>query len=110
MPVRTLIVTDKNKLNFAPATEIEEIYQNIATILKTIRGSVPLDRDFGVDWSPVDMPEPVAMNRYRAEVIDAIERDEPRARVLSIDFVNTKDGVVDGILSPKITVEIVTND
>lgn len=36
-------------VDFAPATETEEILQNLRTILVTAMGSVPLDRAFGVD-------------------------------------------------------------
>ena len=106
----TLIVTAENKLNLAPQNEREEIYQNVATILKTIQGSVPLDRDFGVDGSYIDLPMPMAKGQWQAEIIDAIERDEPRVRVLSVDFKENSIDAMDGILSPIVTVEIITND
>lgn len=106
----TLIVTTENKLNLAPKNEREEIYQNIATILKTIQGSVPLDRDFGVDGSYIDLPMPIAKGQWQAEIIDAIERDEPRVRVLQVDFEENTTDAMDGILSPIVTVEIITND
>lgn len=106
----TLIVTTENKLNLAPKNEREEIYQNIATILKTIKGTVPLDRDFGVDGSYIDLPMPMAKGQWQAEIIDAIERDEPRVRVLSVDFQENSIDAMDGILSPVVTVEIITND
>lgn len=106
----TLIVTTENKLNLAPKNEREEIYQNIATILKTIQGSVPLDRDFGVDGSYIDLPMPMAKGQWQAEIIDAIEQDEPRVRVLQVDFEENTIDAMDGILSPIVTVEIITND
>lgn len=106
----TLIVTTDSKLNLAPQNEREEIYQNIATILKTIKGTVPLDREFGVDGSYIDLPMPMAMGQWQAEIIDAIERDEPRVRVLKVDFKENKTDAMDGILSPVVTVEIMTND
>ena len=106
----TLIVTTENKLNLAPKNEREEIYQNIATILKTIQGTVPLDRDFGVDGSYIDLPMPMAKGQWQAEIIDAIERDEPRVRVLNVDFKENSIDAMDGILSPVVTVEIITND
>ena len=39
-----------------PASEMEEIIQNIKTILTTLQGSVPLDREFGIDPSVIDKP------------------------------------------------------
>ena len=53
---------------------------------------------------------PMAKGQWQAEIIDAIERDEPRVRVLSIDFKENSIDAMDGILSPVVTVEIITND
>ena len=37
-----------------PESEIEEILQNIKTILSTYKGTVPLMRDFGIDPNLID--------------------------------------------------------
>ena len=37
-------VTD-NRISLAPESEVAEILQNVQTIISTVRGSVPLDRD-----------------------------------------------------------------
>ena len=105
-----ITVSTNNRLTLAPQNEREEIYQNVATILKTIQGTVPLDRDFGVDGSSIDLPMPIAKGQWQAEIIDAIERDEPRVRVLQVDFEENTIDAMDGILSPIVTVEIITND
>ena len=39
-------VTD-NRISLAPESEVAEILQNVQTIISTVRGSVPLDREFG---------------------------------------------------------------
>ena len=49
-------VTLDEKINFAPDSEVEEILQNIRTILSTRIGTVPLDRDFGTTWEHIDKP------------------------------------------------------
>ena len=43
-------------------------------------------RHFGTDWQWLDLPEPAAMAKYRADLIDAIEQWEPRVKVISIAF------------------------
>ena len=37
------------EINLQPENEIEEIIQNVSTILTTRKGSVPLDRGFGIN-------------------------------------------------------------
>ncbi|MGN1149985.1 MAG: GPW/gp25 family protein, partial [Sutterella sp.] len=86
--------------------EVREILQNVRTILSTRKGSVPLDRDFGLTWEHVDKPLPVAKMLMRSEVIDAIEAYEPRAKVSSVDFEDDETSAMDGVLKPKVIVEI----
>ena len=66
-------VTLSSQVDFAPSDEVREILQNVRTILSTRKGSVPLDRDFGLTWAHIDKPMPVAKMLMRSEVIDAIE-------------------------------------
>ncbi len=104
MAVYTVSVA-KN-INIAPETVTEEIIQNIQIILSTAKGTVPLDRDFGIDWTMLDEPTPMAMMLARTEIIDAIEEYEPRAKVKSITFKKDVDLARDGGLIPIVTVEI----
>lgn len=99
-------VTLNDEVNFAPQTEIEEILQNIRTILKTRVGSVTLDREFGVSWEHIDKPLPIAKALLTAEVIEKIELYEPRARVESVDFDETQGEAMDGILKPRVIVSL----
>lgn len=99
-------VTLSSQVDFAPSDEVREILQNVRMILSTRKGSVPMDRDFGLTWEHVDKPMPVAEMLMRSEVIDAVERYEPRARVTSVDFAEDLDGAMDGVLKPVVTVQI----
>ncbi len=92
-------------VDFAPEG-VMEILQNVRTILATRKGSVPLDRDFGISWGNVDQSLPAAKMLMRSEVIDAIERHEPRAKVTSVDFAEDVEGAMDGVLKPIVTVQI----
>lgn len=99
-------VTLTDSVDFSPSSETAEILQNVRTILKTRLGSVPLDRDFGISWEHVDKPYPVAKAQMTAEVIDVIETYEPRARVESVEFEETEDAVMQGVLKPRVIVSI----
>ncbi len=89
-------------VNFAPQTEVEEILQNVRTIISTEIYSVPLDRDFGIDASFVDKPTAKAQAMLSSEIIRAVREYEPRATISSISF--TAD--IDGKLTPNVEVTI----
>ena len=93
-------------VDFAPSDEVREILQNVRTIIGTRRGSVPLDRDFGISWSFVDRTIDVAQMLLRAEIVDAVERYEPRARVADISFSAAGKDLSEGELKPAVTVSI----
>lgn len=99
-------VTLSSQVDFAPSDEVREILQNVRTILSTRKGSVPLDRDFGLTWAHIDKPMPVAKMLMRSEVIDAIEEYEPRTTVVSVDFDEDTASAMDGILNPRVVVQI----
>lgn len=85
------------------ASDEKEVLQNVAVILATRIGSVPLDRTFGTDWSAVDQPRPLAAQRMKAAVVDAIDRHEPRAVVEQVTFTASSP---DGRLVPRVTLSI----
>lgn len=69
-----------------PKSELEEVIQNVRTIITTLMGSVPLDRDFGIDPSVIDKPINVVRPLLVKEVKEKIEQYEPRAKLVSIDW------------------------
>lgn len=95
-------VTSGAAVNFSPGSTREEILQNVRTIISTVKGSVPLDREFGIDGDIVDLPMPVAEAKVSNEIFRAIRRYEPRASVESISFA----GTIDGKLIPTVEVKI----
>ena len=100
------IVDLSTAVNFAPETEAEEILQNVRTILTTRIGTVPLHRDFGVSWDHLDKPYPVAKSMMMVEVIEAIQEFEPRAKVESVEFDETTESAMEGLLKPRVIVVI----
>lgn len=81
----------------------EEILQNIAIILATPKGSVTLDRDFGIDMSALDLPLELARNICTSQIIEAIQNHEPRAKVTKVSY---EKNHLTGTLRPKVQVII----
>ena len=89
-------------IDFAPATVAEEILHNVRCIFNTIKYSVPLDRDLGLDVTYLDKPIETAKAKMVSDIILAIAKYEPRAAVTSI----TWEATIDGILTPKVRLTI----
>lgn len=91
------------KIAFAPNSELEEILQNVRTILTTTKYSVALDRDFGLEADAVDSPIQNVQAKLTAEIIEKVEKYEPRVQVKQVDY----DGdFITGKLIPKVRVVI----
>ena len=89
------------------AEGLAEILQNVRIILTTPVGSVPLDRDFGVSWMFIGQPTPKAMAEAKIEIIEKIERYEPRVKVTEVSFerLSTEDPQ-QGHLAPRVRIEL----
>ena len=89
-------------LNLAPATLAEEVLQNVRMIISTVKYSVPMDREFGIDGTVVDRPINIAKAHLSNEIFRAVRRYEPRAEIVSIEF----NGDEIGKLTPTIKIQI----
>ena len=90
-------------VDFAPGNVYEEILQNVRTVCTTPKGTVPLDRDFGLDQTLLDAPIAVAKARYTSEIISVVQRYEPRVKVMRVLY--DGDGA-EGRLNAKVQVKI----
>ncbi len=86
------------------ATGYDEIYQNVRTILATAKGSVPLDRDFGVDQTFLDHPTSMAMAKSLPAIVEAVEKYEPRVAVVSVTWVASE--AMEGRMIPRVRIRI----
>ena len=50
------VTASLEQIEIFPDNEQLEVIQNVKTILTTMQGTVPLDRDFGIDSEVVDKP------------------------------------------------------
>lgn len=65
---------------------IRSVAQNISLILSTRRGTVPMYREFGLPMRFIDKPIPLYEAIFTEEATEALERFEPRARLISVSF------------------------
>ena len=63
-----------------------ELYQNLKVLFTTPVGTVPLDRDLGIDFSILDQPLPMARNKYHIELSQKVQKYEPRVLIKSVVF------------------------
>lgn len=96
------IIEVKDIVDFSPQNEIAEILQNVQTIMATAKGSVPLDRDFGISADYVDKPMAKAKSMLASEIIQAVRKYEPRVTITGISFTESMDGK----LEPRIEVRL----
>ncbi len=102
-----MIITTRGAVDFAPATVVEEIVQNVRTIITTPKFTVPLDREFGIDAGLIDLPIAVAQTRLTAEIIKAVHKYEPRCEVLKVMYTEqSEDDTADGRLRPLLEVRL----
>ena len=66
---------------------VDEVVKRINKLLTTPKGTMPLDREYGVDYSEIiDLPPPIAQNTYVVEAAEAINKYEPGFALESIEF------------------------
>lgn len=93
------------------ATGLMGLAQEVRTVITTRKGSVPLDRDFGVEWDVIDSPIGSVLPTYIADVAIQIEKYVPRVEVLSVEYQPTAVSdaaadAADGTLRPVVTVRV----
>ena len=101
------VTSDSYDWTIMPATEVEEILQNVRCILATTKGSVPMDRAFGISANMLDAPISVTQARLTAEIAKAVKTFEPRARVQEVKY---SGDFSDGQLNFTCVVEIIESN
>lgn len=107
MPENSYLVDMTGAVDFAPASELAEVLQNVRTIIATPRGTVVLDRDFGVSWHFLDLPHIKARAEATTEIIAQVARYEPRAKVTKIDWREDPAQAMDGKLRPEVRIDVI---
>ena len=71
---------------------VRSIIQNIALLLNTKKGTVPMYRDFGLPMEFIDKPIDVAETMAVLEISEALEKFETRAKLKDLSLDKSKDG------------------
>jgi phage baseplate assembly protein W len=87
-------------------TGVAEIMQNVRTILTTRRGTVPLDRDFGVSFDFLDSPINLTRAKAEQEMFLQLKKYEPRAILKQIMW---ETDAMSGHIFPSVMVEVKPN-
>lgn len=78
--------TDLKSIKLNETDTVTSVLQNVAIMLNTWQGEVPLYRDFGIPPEIFHRPTNVAKTLLRSAIIECIEKYEPRATVKNITF------------------------
>lgn len=81
------------KFNYS-ASDIDDIRRCLSTLYATATGTMPNDRDFGLDQSFLDMPPPIAKSEFTLEVVEKTEIYEPRVNVEGVTFASDPEGSI----------------
>lgn len=104
--MQALVDTGFQPINFGPMTRAEEIMQNVRMICTTYRGTLPLDRDFGIDPDVVDLPMPRAKVAMEVDIVRQVGKYEPRAKVLQIIWQKDVDAIMDGQAQYQVLIDL----
>ena len=89
--VFTLRSDEKLDITLCENDTVNSVLQNIAVLLATRKGTVPMYREFGLDMNYIDKPIDVAKTIMASEISEAIEDFEPRATLLNIEIENSTE-------------------
>jgi hypothetical protein len=93
-------------INFG-AMGVAEVFQNVKYILLTEYFSVPLDREFGMNFTMVDKPIPVAEAMLSQEVAMKVALYEPRCLFKQIEY--SGEGIA-GKLNPNVMIAVTATE
>ena len=88
-------------------TGVEAVDQELKILLTTSRGSVVMDRDFGIDTRILSKPAQVARAMAQQDIVSTIRRYVPRARVRRVTFREQAHEILDGRIMPVVEWELV---
>ena len=90
-------MTEKNFFDFQleytfADNAMARLDRQLALLLSTREGSMPLDREFGIKMDFLDRPPEVAKSLYTAEVTKKVAMFIPSVRVREVQWTRGEDG------------------
>ncbi len=95
---------DLTPLRLGERDTVRSVLQNVSLILRSVQGTCPMYRGFGVRRDLTDRPAPAVRPLLMAAVKEAVEDREPRAEVLSVSV--AEDPTEPGRMIPTVEVMI----
>ena len=89
--------------NLCENETVTSVLQNLALLLATKKGTIPMYREYGLSQEFLDKPYEIAKVLLLSEVTEAVEKFEPRATVINVDFEKSD---ITGKTSVRLEVEI----
>ncbi len=74
--------------------EAEDVLRCLRNLIMTPEGTAPLDRDFGLNQDFIGYPLGAAQNLLAVEIMDKVDRYEPRVRVLEVNCTSDMEGQI----------------
>lgn len=93
------VLFDFHLANTFSSDWLADLSRQLDFLLSTQAGTVPLDREFGLNMDFVDKPPEVAKSLYTAEVTKKVAKYIPAVRVQEITWT-----AAEGKLSPKVVI------
>lgn len=77
----------------------QEIIDKVSFLLSCVKGTIPNNRNIGLDPDIISLPGYLAQNKYTISAIELIEEYETR---VSVEEVNFEESGADGNMIPKV--------
>lgn len=84
-----------------------DVLRCLNTLYSTPVGTVALDREFGLDWTVLDLPLEIAKGRLTIDIIEKTRKYEPRVDVVKVLFSATELQAIDGTLMGEVVLKFV---
>ncbi len=105
MAVYKVSAAEGYSLTLGQKSELESVLQNVALLLNTKQGTVPLHREYGLPMAFVDKPINVAETIAFSEISEALEEFEPRAVLNDLWFEKNEKGEMSVVVEVIVDVE-----
>jgi phage baseplate assembly protein W len=80
--------------------ELKEIESRLKLLLTTPKGTMPMDREYGIDFEAIiDKPLNVAENCYATEVIKAVGAYETNVNTVNVECRPTSESSFEAIIT-----------
>lgn len=73
---------------------VDELRRKLSFLLTTQQGTLPFDREFGLDLSFLDRPAEAARSLFTAEVAAKVAQFVPEVRVKAVEWLSVDGGSV----------------